>query len=569
MTTPYEPSKELARLIQIAVDGQLTVSEHDRLEELLSDDSAARVFFSDFLRLHGLLNYQAIALSPTWDSREPSLDAAAAAAAERMAMSAEVRPNSDFAERLQRLAPWALAATLLLAIALPGRQLFYGDELAVTADATLQASDPGAELDDENAARPLSRPPAPVATLAKQADAVWRDGQLSVGQPFHEGETLHLDEGQAHISVGFGAEISATGPCSMTFTANDRVRLDRGTVLVDVAEWAKGFTVITDAMDVVDLGTTFSVTAGVGSATEASVLSGMVRALPRKTPAGDRRSILLSEGEGLAIDGHGNRRSFTRSNQSERVFSDSDGPSPYRPVTLHNTGIGLAEGDEDPHWRIIAGPAASFAGPCFARVCAPYERYLDNEPDVSQWVSIPGWESALPNSVYTFATNFDLAGYDLATTRLFGRFLADNGIQAVRVNGQSVRVESWTDNLRGQRFDGQQFRFVSVTDGLIDGRNTIEVDVFNGTTRKSLTGRPNNIPNHMALRVEWYAFGRDSDLVSVREEDGQPTRQSPTVSPDGARGDSDSTSLRNSHRRPGGGRVARRPSDHHAYVVPR
>lgn len=551
MTAHYEPSSELGALIQRVVDGQITEAEHDRLEAILSADAAAREFFADFLRLHGLLNYQAVATVPNWEALEaPWLRGGRPTDELAIAREpAEVSSRSRLATYGWRLAPWAVAAALLLALGSPKAK--RADELLAVADAgsgevaTGVQETPvqrlGVEADDPIAPRSVSRPPAPVATLASHSDAVWRERQLSVGEPMHEGETFHLAEGHAHVSVGFGAEIKATGPCSFTFVSNDRVRLSQGKIWVDVAEWAKGFTIVTDAMDVVDLGTTFSVSAGDGIATETSVLSGMVRALPRQTPEGDRRSILLSKGEGLAIDGQGNRRSFTRPSDAGPDNPRFDGPAPYRPVTLHNTGIGLSEGDEDPYWRVIAGPADAFNGACFARVCVPYKRYVDNDPDLSQWVSIPGWESAVPNSMYTFATAFDLEGYDLATTRLFGRFLADNGIQAVRVNGQSARVESWTDNVRGQRFDGQQFRFVNVTDGLVDGRNTIEIDVFNGTTRDRVTHQAVNVPNHMALRVEWYAFGRGSELASIRDAD---EKAGPVANPASRPGRTGAASLR-------------------------
>ena len=29
---------------------------------------------------------------------------------------------------------------------------------------------------------------------------------------------------------------------------------------------------------------------------------------------------------------------------------------PFKPILIHNTGKGLVPGDEDPHWRITAGP---------------------------------------------------------------------------------------------------------------------------------------------------------------------------------------------------------------------
>lgn len=184
---------------------------------------------------------------------------------------------------------------------------------------------------------------------------------------------------------------------------------------------------------------------------------------------------------------------------------------PYRPVELHNTGRGLAVGDQDPNWRIIAGPSGLLSEPEYAQVCEPNVRYLANDPEESQWVSLRNWKDAAPNSLYTFQTTFNLEGYDRSTVRVFGRFLADNGVSAVRINGHEALVESWVDNVAWQQFGGPQFRFINVTDGMVQGPNIVEVDFLNGTRVR--LGRQKNVPNPMALRVEWYAFGRQSIQV--------------------------------------------------------
>ncbi|MCA9238976.1 MAG: hypothetical protein KDA37_02200, partial [Planctomycetales bacterium] len=164
-----------------------------------------------------------------------------------------------------------------------------------------------------------------------------------------------------------------------------------------------------------------------------------------------------------------------------------------------------------PYWRIVAGPDESSQRGRFAVVCKPDARYLPNDPDDSQWVSMPSWRTAQRNTVYTFQTEFELDGYDLSTIQLFGRFLADNGVREVRVNGSPVEVESWVDNQSWQEFDHSQFRFVNVTSGLVKGKNVIEIDVWNGIFQEPAQSRGD--PNPMALRVEWYAFGRQTNQL--------------------------------------------------------
>jgi hypothetical protein len=491
MTSRNCPSDDLLRLLWLTLDGVLAPHDHYRLAEILHGDAGARRLFVELLRVHALLQDQAVVLCL---SSEPDVDTSQKAGEPTSA--SEPTPRTEISAwmgvtgRLALFVPWTLAATLLLVLFLP-----KSDQPMLPSAA--HRSEPVTRQNVQVATatkQQFSHPPAPVATLASHDNATWKGAQLTIGQPLHEGQAICLEQGAARISVGYGAEIVANGPCLLTFLASDRVRLCDGSIVVDVAEWARGFTVVTDSMDVVDFGTTFSVTAKSGRTAESSVLRAMARALPATTRNSERRSVLLSEGEGLQVDDSGNRTSFKRTLGGKPSDLASQQLLPRRRVKLHNTGFGFAAGNENLHWCVVAGPQNAFRGPDYARVCVPYKRYLDNDPSESQWVSIHGWETAEPNSVYTFQTSFHLEGNDLSTMRLFGRFLADN--------------------VYGQRFDQPQFRFVKVTDGLVEGLNIIEIDVFAGTTAHLVTGHPQIEPNHMALRVEWYAFGRHSLVAS-------------------------------------------------------
>ena len=178
---------------------------------------------------------------------------------------------------------------------------------------------------------------------------------------------------------------------------------------------------------------------------------------------------------------------------------------------------------------MIKGPKKTFSRPQYAIVCVPDERYMPNDRKSSQWVSMVNWRKADPNSTYTFQTTFDLTGFDRATVQLFGRFLADNGIKEVRVNGKPAILESWVDNTPGQHFSQPQFRSVNVSEGLIEGTNTIEIDVWNGLMLPADKNRAT--PNPMALRVEWEGFGRPrhSRNRSTDENEKQAQLLGPSV----------------------------------------
>jgi hypothetical protein len=265
-------------------------------------------------------------------------------------------------------------------------------------------------------------------------------------------------------------------------------------------------------MEVVDLGTTFTVSAQSNGDDQTRVISGLVRVHPKQAQKSSRRGLLVSEGESMAVDREGHVRAIpVTAEQLARSFQFPTTP-PYKPVALHNSGFELSEGDEDPHWRVIAGPEKDMQWPVYASVCPAHVQYLPNDREMSQWISVADWMHCEATSVYTFQTTFDLEGYDLSTIQLFGRFLADNGIQEVRVNGKPVEVQSWRDNELDQLFGDQEFRYVNVTNGLKQRWNTIEIEVFNGTFMAP-NGALEGQPNPMALRVEWYAFGRQKEQI--------------------------------------------------------
>ncbi len=480
----YEPQDELLRLFDTVLSEEADDLEFKRLEQLLDEDSQVREQF---------------ALTAQLDSEIRHVFRTGALNSE-ISRADKLQPphigtvSSRSTRRTLWLLPFGLAAAAMLLVV-----AFHTDPTTL---------DDHAQKKNEVIAH-IRKPPAPVATL-ELGDGIEREGvQLSIGDQLYEGDTVWISDSDVRISMGCGAEIVTDVQSTMTFVSRDRVRLLEGEVAVDVASWAKGFTIETEDLEVVDLGTTFSVSASKERKTRTSVHKGLVRVHPRHSGSHVRRGILIAEGEAFATDGRGRLSKSEEVSASLLELLNSGSLKPYRPVELHNTGHGIQVGDEDSQWQVALAASEGNKSKHYAVVCGPHERYLANNPDTSQWVSVNDWKRAPANSLYTFQTKFDLTGYDLSTTQVFGRFLADNGIQAVRVNGKLVEVESWVDNQDGQTFDNPQFRFVNVTDGLSQFENVIEIDVWNGTMQNR-RGRQEALPNPMALRVEWYAFGRQS-----------------------------------------------------------
>ncbi len=93
-----------------------------------------------------------------------------------------------------------------------------------------------------------------------------------------------------------------------------------------------------------------------------------------------------------------------------------------------------------------------------------------------------GEKESLPEEVtYTFRTTFDLTGASPGTAVLQGRFIADNHVDAIRLNGRHVDVpvhDCGGDWRQGYHF--QEFHAFKASSGFVAGTNVLEIVVFNG-----------------------------------------------------------------------------------------
>jgi len=101
--------------------------------------------------------------------------------------------------------------------------------------------------------------------------------------------------------------------------------------------------------------------------------------------------------------------------------------------------------------------------------------------------------SNLPDqTTYTFRTLFrlDAAGANSAVLR--GRFMADNRIDAIRLNGRRLDLPSYD---YGAAYDRAYWVDFHADRGFVEGTNVLEIDVYNGD-EQLLPETP------MAVRVE-------------------------------------------------------------------
>ena len=227
---------ELNELISALVDGRASEADHSRLEKMLAASDEARRFYVRSMAMSASLFEQAGEMQG--ELPEPS----------------NVVPFSGWS---RWAAPLAAAAAVLLGIFLA--RTFFAP------------SQPG------NA----EEQPESVARLSGSKDCKWIGAGPASGDELARGRHLELESGFAELTFDSGAQITLTGPATLDLHSAWEAELLRGTLKANVPPEAVGFRVMNAAVEVVDLGTEFSMTAEEGGAAEVFVLKGAVEVQPR------------------------------------------------------------------------------------------------------------------------------------------------------------------------------------------------------------------------------------------------------------------------------------------------
>jgi len=162
----------------------------------------------------------------------------------------------------------------------------------------------------------------------------------------------------------------------------------------------------------------------------------------------------------------------------------------WAPIKVFNTGIGLKEGDPDPHWQIVARSDDPNFQPQQAVVTSVTSQFLSNNPARSQWISTNGDLPKLPGGTYTFRTVFELKDVAPESVLLQARIIADNGVKRILLNGVGVATVEGSFQPPFYKFNN----FI-IRKGFVEGTNVLEIEVINHFSSDK-SGTP------MALLVE-------------------------------------------------------------------
>ncbi len=229
-----ETNEALSRLCGKLRDEGITEEELAQLEEVLSQDPAARAYYLRFMQVNALLEKYPPIVEP---DREDSMTG-----------------GRLIHLPIARAVGWlAVAAVVTLLFSL-GIQMLLSLRIE---DETLRAANPR------------------IGTLIFAENCRWKDQSFAEGQRLAAG-VMELQRGTALIRFDGGAEAVLTGAVGLQLESATAAMLLRGEVVIRAEEGAEGFVLDTPSGRLIDLGTEFAVRVEDSGTTELHVHEGEV-----------------------------------------------------------------------------------------------------------------------------------------------------------------------------------------------------------------------------------------------------------------------------------------------------
>jgi hypothetical protein len=194
-----------------------------------------------------------------------------------------------------------------------------------------------------------------VAEVVDEKAVVWSDNTSALGEDrlIHAGK-LEIDSGDLTLRFRSGATVLISGAASMRIDSDMLVRLDRGQATAQVPQWAKGFTIETADVEVIDLGTQFGVMASGDGSTDVVIFEGEVDLKPTGGDQRVQKRLIQGEAARVGSDGAINRIVEVRSDV-KGAWSTLDSPGFKSGVFKSiRDNIPLADGTKYSYYQMTA-----------------------------------------------------------------------------------------------------------------------------------------------------------------------------------------------------------------------
>ena len=271
------PERQLMHLLDQVLSGSQSDAESEELRLLLDEHVELRPAVIEQLRTHSLLQWEMTHAILPIDSDIHAFD-------ECGSPNQSISQTTVRTQRPTRYWRWAIAATLLLSASMTGIYSLRNNE-------------------------PM--PDVLVGRVVEHRDAQFgkKSKSLGKGDRLARGP-LELVSGSLMIEFDSGVEMEISGPATCDIESAMLVRLSSGQATAQVPRWARGFTIETPDVEVIDLGTRFGVATRADGKTDVVVFEGEVDLKPA---ASSKRQFTrrLTQGEAARI---------AKSGEMERIF---------------------------------------------------------------------------------------------------------------------------------------------------------------------------------------------------------------------------------------------------------
>jgi ferric-dicitrate binding protein FerR (iron transport regulator) len=358
---------ELNALCNALIDGIISDTERQRLEDLLRASDEARRFYVRAMALSASLMHYA---------------------GEMQAEAPDIRVTKP---RVVRPPAWIWFGGPLAAAA----ALVFAFWLGWTKD---RGAVPAVRL--ANAEAPAENEEG-IARLSGAKDCHWSGPAIRPGEDLHPGQQIKLDSGFAEITFDSGAQVTLEGPAELDLDSAWEAVLQKGTLKAAVPAEAIGFRVANASVNVVDLGTEFSMVADEAGATEVFVLKGAVETTAVDSAGNEAHPVVLREKQARRFARAGGADVRDRESKFERLMRKVALERFSRPVNYVHWSFDEATGDvaaaSVPGFEAkLEGSAANLAG---IHTGGRFEHALKFDGEVSAKAAFPGLGQKAPRTV--------------------------------------------------------------------------------------------------------------------------------------------------------------------------
>jgi hypothetical protein len=349
---------ELNELCNALVDGRINEEQKARLSTLLSTREDARQFYVRSMGLSASL----FSYAGEMQTADPE--------------HASLLPQESWTEKIIRPGWWQFGALAAAACVVLG--LWIGSR-----QTTVQQPAASSAAPDEF-----------VAQLTGSKECQWADADFSAppGGRLRKGQRLELSKGFAEITFDSGAQIVLQGPASLNVDSAWAASLNNGTLKASIPAEAVGFSISNPTVEVVDLGTEFTMFADAsGAATEVLVLKGEVEAQLKTTNQPPPIVLREKESRRFAVSG------VTSVHDSEEKFAEA-----IRPVRLDH----FIQATDYLHWSFNETDGNTFNADASGTSFPPADMHLQTGSPAAislAHVQAGRWQHALQFDGQSFA----------------------------------------------------------------------------------------------------------------------------------------------------------------------